>query len=68
MDLDSKEGKYHWKMVTAWEEGWKPLPLTTDNSDAIADPFKDRAGQFRFDPIINVPSLWNGTVKTRNLL
>ena len=25
MDLDSKEGKYHWKMVTAREEGWNPL-------------------------------------------
>ena len=46
MDLDSKEGKYDWKMVTAREESWKPLSLTTYNSEAIADLFKDRAGQF----------------------
>ena len=31
MDLDLKEGKYHWKMVTAMEEGWKPLSLTTES-------------------------------------
>ena len=55
MDMDSKEGKYHWKMVIAREEGWKPLSFTTDNSEAIADLFKDRAGQFGFDLIINVP-------------
>ena len=63
IDLDSKEGKYHWKMVTAREEGWKPLSLTTDNSEAIADLFKDRAGQFGFNPIINVPSLGTGAVE-----
>ena len=55
MDLDSKEGKYHWKMVTAREEGYKPLSLTTDNYEAIADLFKDQASQFLFDLIINVP-------------
>ena len=63
MDLDSKEGKYHWKMVTAREEGWKPLSLTTDNSETIVDLFKDRAGQFGFDLIINVPSLGTGAVE-----
>ena len=26
MYLDLKEGKYHWKMVTAREEGWNPPP------------------------------------------
>ena len=41
MYLDLKEGKYHWKMVTAREEGWNPLPLTTDKSEAIANLFKD---------------------------
>ena len=44
MDLDSKEGKYHWKMVTVREEGWNTLSLTTDNSKAITDLFKDQAG------------------------
>ena len=63
MDLDSKEGKYHWKMVTAREEGWNPLSLTTDNSKAISDLFKKRAGQFGSDPIINVPSSGNGAVE-----
>ena len=51
MDLDLKEEKYHWKMVTAREEGRKTLSLTTDNSEAIADLFKDRAGQFGFNRI-----------------
>ena len=50
-------------MVTAREEVWKPLSLTTDNSEAITDLFKDRAGQFGFDPIINVPSLGTGAVE-----
>ena len=62
MDLDSKEGKFHWKMVTAREEGWKPLSLTTDNFEAIADLFKNRASQFGFDPIINFPSSGTGAV------
>ena len=44
MDLDLKEGKYHWKMVTVREEGWNTLSLTTDNSEAITDLFKDQAG------------------------
>ena len=42
MELDSKEGKYHWKMVTAREECWKPVSLTTDNSEAIADLFNHK--------------------------
>ena len=63
-DLDSKEGKCHWKMVTAREEGWKPLSPTTDNSEAIADIFKDWANQFGFDPIINVPSSGTGAVES----
>ena len=49
-------------MVTAREEGWKPLSLTTDKSEATADLFKVRAGQFGFDPIINVPSSGTGAV------
>ena len=65
MDLDFKEGKCHWKVVTTGEEGWKPLSLTTDNSEAIADLSKDRAGQFGFDPIINVPSLGTGAVQVK---
>ena len=63
MDLDLKKGKYHWKIVTAREEGWKPLSLTTDNSEAISDLFKDWAGQFGFDPIINLPSSGTSTVE-----
>ena len=62
MDLDSKEGKYHCKMVTSREKVWKTLSLTTDNSKATADLFKDRAGQFGFDPIINVPSSGISTI------
>ena len=50
-------------MVTAMEEGWNPLSITTDNSEAIVDLFKDWAGQFGFDPIINVPSLGTGAVE-----
>ena len=50
-------------MVTARKEGWNPLSLTTDNSNAIAALFKDRAGQFDFDPIINVPSAGTGAVE-----
>ena len=50
-------------MVTAREEGWKPLSLTKDNSEAIVVLFKDRAGQFGFDPIINVPSSGTGAVE-----
>ena len=50
-------------MVTAKEEGCNPLSLTTDNSEAIADLFKDRDGQFGFDPIINVPSSGIGAVE-----
>ena len=50
-------------MVTAREEGWKPLSLTTDNSKAIADLFKDRAGQFGIDPIRNVPSSGTSAVE-----
>ena len=50
-------------MVTAREEGWKPLSLTTDNSEAIADLFNDWAGQFGFNPIINVPSSGTGAVE-----
>ena len=50
-------------MVTAREEGWKPLSLTTDKSEAIADLFKDRAGQFGIDLIINVPSSGTGAVE-----
>ena len=68
MDLESKEGKYHWKMVTAREEDWNPLSLTTENSKAIADLFKDRAGQFGFDPIINVPSSETGAVEVNPLI
>ena len=63
MDLDLKEDKYHWKTVTVREEGWKPLSLTTDNSEAIADLFKDRAGQFGFNPIINFPLSGTGAVE-----
>ena len=43
-------------MVTTSEEGWKPLSLRTDNYEATDDLFKDQAGQFGFDSIINVPS------------
>ena len=50
-------------MVTAREEGWKPLSLTTDNSKDIADLFKDRDGQFGFDLIISVPSSGTGAVE-----
>ena len=50
-------------MVTEREEGWNPLSLTTDNSKAIADLFKDRAGQFGFDLIINVPLSGTGAVE-----
>ena len=63
MDMDSKEGKHHWKMATAREEGWKPLSLKTDKSEGIADLFKDRAGQFGFDPIINVQLSGTGAVE-----
>ena len=28
IDLDKKEGKSHWNMMTAKEDGWKALPLT----------------------------------------
>ena len=47
-------------MVTATEEGWKTLSLTTYNSEDIANLFKDRAGQFGFNPIINVSSSGTG--------
>ena len=40
-----------------------PLSFTTDNSDAIADLFKDRASQFKFNPIIIFPSLGTGAVE-----
>ena len=50
-------------MVTFMKEGWKPLSLTTDNSKPVADLFKDRAGQFSFDPIINDPSSETSTVE-----
>ena len=66
MDLDSKEGKYQCKMVTAREKGWKPLSLTMDNPEAIDDLFKDWAGQFGFDPIINVPSSGTGAVEANS--
>ena len=66
MDLDSKEGKYYWKMVTAREDSWKPLSLTTDNYEAIADLFKDQAVQFGFDPIINVRLSGTGAVEANS--
>ena len=44
LDLDSKEGKYHWKMVTSKEEGWKLLALTTDNSEALANLYNNCTG------------------------
>ena len=50
-------------MVTAREEGWKSLSLTPDNFESTVDLFKDRAGQFGFDPIINVPSSGTGAVE-----
>ena len=60
IDLDTKEGKNHWQMVTAKEEGWKPLPLTTDSAEAFANLFKDRAAQFGLDPILDVPTKGSG--------
>ena len=50
-------------MVTAREEGRKLLSLAMDNSEAISDLFKYQAGQFRFNPIINIPSLGTGAVE-----
>ena len=64
MNLSSKEGKHHWQMVTQREEGWKLLSLTTENSEVLADLFKDRAGQFGLDPIVNVPTSGTGALET----
>ena len=64
LDLESKEGKYLWKTATAREDGWKPIALTTDNSEALADLFKDRAGQFGLSPIINVPTTGTGVAES----
>ena len=64
MNLSSKEGKHHWQMVTQREEGWKLLSLTTKNSEVLADLFKDRAGQFGLDPIVNVPTSGTGALET----
>ena len=63
MNLSSKEGKHHWQMVTQREEGWKLVSLTTENSEVLADPFKDRAGQFGLDPIVNVPTSGTGPLE-----
>ena len=64
MNLSSKEGKHHWQMVTQKEEGWKLLSLTTENSEVLADLFKDRAGQFGLDPIVMVPTSGTGAIST----
>jgi hypothetical protein len=63
MNLSTKEGKHHWQMVTQKEDGWKPVSLTTENSEVLADLFKDRAGQFGLDPIINVPTSGTGALE-----
>ena len=62
LDLESKEGKSHWRMVTGREEGWTPLALTTENADAFADLVKDRVAQYGLDPLTRVPTSGNGAV------
>ena len=64
LDLNSKEGKYHWKMVTEREEGWRALSLTTDSSEPLANLIKDRARQFGLDPIMDVPTEGTGDCLT----
>jgi hypothetical protein len=64
MNLSSKEGKHYWQMVTQREEGWKPLSLATENSEVLADIFKDRAGKIGLDPIVSVPTSGTGAIKT----
>jgi hypothetical protein len=34
IDLTSKEGKQHWLMTAKKEKSWKPLMLTTKNTEA----------------------------------
>ena len=51
-------------MVTHKEEGWKHLSLSTENSEVLADLFKDRAGKFGLDPIVMVPTSGTGAVQT----
>ena len=63
MNFSSKEGKPQCQMVTQKEEGWKLLSLTTDNSEFLADLFKN-AGQFGLGPIVMVPTSGTGAVQT----
>ena len=51
-------------MVAQREERWRLLSLTTKDLKVIADLFKDRAGQFGLDPIVNVSTSGTGALET----
>ena len=60
LEIDTKEGKYQWAMITRKLETWKILAVSVDNADPLMDLFKDRQMQFGLDPILSVPTGGDG--------
>ena len=42
LDLETKEGKYQWAMVTKMTDGWVKLAVNVENADILMDLFRDR--------------------------
>ena len=59
-DLDTKDGKYQWSIMTRMIGGWKLLPISVENADRLMDLFKDRKTQFGLDSICTVPTSGTG--------
>ena len=42
LELDTKEGKYQWAMITRKLDTWRILAVSVENADPLMDLFKDR--------------------------
>ena len=54
MDVERKDRKYQWAIVTNMMDGWKIVTFNVENYKKLMDLLKDRHTQFGLDPILMV--------------
>ena len=64
MNMDTKEGKYQYYIITNPKPGWSIIVVNMENAEKLLKLFKDRTVQFGLDSIMKILTAVTGVVKT----
>ena len=63
VDVEKKDGKYQWAVVTNMMNGWKLVIANLENAENMMDIFNNFQTQFVFCPLLVVPADGTGSIR-----